>query len=307
MKPQIQPQLKSLNFMKFAKLSIATQKTMNLAIIRLFILSLVFLTSSCFEILQLIETKKDGTVKMSLRISVSKALQDEGKPAKQAFVNDLIADTHRIYKNVQVLDLSDDLTSREQFNFATTRKLLSTVSEKDEGGFLPYPDGNHQWVFLFQRSNTKGLANNSEGGSDLSEEGSEQFAAMFLSSAQYRIFFRGYGLPKQVVFTSIDGKKYNLKVTSFGDGVLIDCPIMIIFKGGVITTTTQSKIDFNRTNRLIDFLREQRDSNTTDKPNKDQNQIEDENLNYENPNNQDLNNEDQNSDGNDSANDKGIN
>ncbi|MBW7856847.1 MAG: hypothetical protein H3C43_00745 [Leptonema sp. (in: Bacteria)] len=230
--------------------------------------------------MQLIEAKKDGTVKMSLRISVTKAFQDGKQSTKPPIPSDLISDSNRIHKNIQIQDLSDDLTLRRQFNFTSTRKLLSAVSDKDEGAFLPYPDGDNQWVFLF-RPSKKGLADNQDSMSELDEKGSEQFAAMFLASAQYRIFFRGSGLPRQVVFTSINGTQHHLKATPFGDGMLVDCPIMLVFKGGVLTTSTLAKIDFTRTTRLIDYLKEQKNAKLIEEPKKDENIKNEENLKQE--------------------------
>jgi hypothetical protein len=38
--------------------------------------------------------------------------------------------------------------------------------------------------------------------------------------------------------------------------MLIDCPLVLVFKGGVLTTSSQSKIDFRRTDRLLQYLKE---------------------------------------------------
>jgi hypothetical protein len=188
---------------------------------------------------------------MSVRFTMSKALQKgEEMKGKAPPVEDFLHDSKRIRSKIRVSDLSDEMMLRRQFDFNTTRKLLGHVSESDQGMYLPYPDGEKQWVFLFRPpgKNQKPVSNRAD------DPG--EFAMAFLATANYRIFFRGIDLPKIVVFSDLDGKRYQLRPTAFGDGMLIDCPLVLVFKGGVLTTSSQSKIDFRRTDRLLQYLKE---------------------------------------------------
>lgn len=214
--------------------------------LRLLVLGAIFLTGSCFEVLQTIDVKKDGTIRMSVRITMSKALQ-QGEQTKALEAKDFVHDAKRIHNNVKAQDLSDEMTLRRQFDFSTTRTLLGDVSESDRGMFLPYPDGAKQWVFLFRPFRPSGNSR---------EKAAMQLAKALLSTANYRIFFRGTGLPLSVVFTDMDGKRYHLRPTAFGDGMLIDCPLMLVFRGGILTTSSEDRIDFQRTDRMVQYLKD---------------------------------------------------
>ena len=218
--------------------------------LRLLVPGAIFLTGSCFEIFQTIDTKKDGTIQMSVRITMSKAFQ-QGEEKKAPEAKDLVHDAKRIHNNVKAQDLSDEMTVRRQFDFSTTRTLLGGVSESDRGMFLPYPDGAKQWVFLFRP-----WENNKEKATTGYDLQTEQLAKVFLSTSNYRIFFRGTGLPRSVVFTDMDGKRYHLRPTAFGDGMLIDCPFMLVFQGGILTTSSEGKIDYQRTDRMVQYLKD---------------------------------------------------
>lgn len=220
-------------------------------ILRLLVLGAVFLTGSCFEVLQTIDAKKDGTIRMSVRITMSKALQQgEETKTKAPEAKDFVHDAKRIHNNVKAQDLSDEMTLRRQFDFSTTRTLLGEVSESDKGMFLPYPDGAKQWVFLFRPSGDKKKAATGD------DAQTEQLAKAFLSTANYRIFFRGTGLPRSVVFTDMQGTRHQLRPTAFGDGMLIDCPLMLVFQGGILTTSSEGKIDYQRTDRMVQYLKD---------------------------------------------------
>lgn len=220
--------------------------------LRLLVLGAIFLTGSCFEVLQTIDAKKDGTIRMSVRITMSKALQQgEETKTKAPEAKDFVHDAKRIHNNVKAQDLSDEMTLRRQFDFSTARTLLGEVSESDKGMFLPYPDGAKQWVFLFRPS-----GNNKKKATTGDDAQTEQLAKAFLSTANYRIFFRGTGLPRSVVFTDMDGKRHHLRPTAFGDGMLIDCPLMLVFQGGILTTSSEGKIDFQRTDRMVQYLKD---------------------------------------------------
>lgn len=211
-----------------------------------FLLVLSFLPlTGCFEVLQMIDARRDGTIRMSLRVSVSKLLQkeEEKKEWRAPGAKDFLHDTHRIYSKIVSRELSDDVTIRRQFDFTTSRALLRNAHDEDRGMFLPYPDGDHQWVFLFPAVS-------------LPEKQSGDVTTL-LASATCKVFFRGAGQPRRAAFTGLDGKRLYLRVTAFGDSSMIDVPVSLLAGGGVLTTGAYWQIDFNRTDRLIAFLKSQ--------------------------------------------------
>lgn len=217
---------------------------------RLLLLTSILATTGCFEVFQTIDTKRDGTIRMSVRITMSRSLQKDGQKMRTPEAKDFVHDARRIHNNLKARDLSDEITLRQQFDFSTSRDLLGNVSESDRGMFLPYPDGERQWVFVFRPSRD---------GNDSTQEKDDQrtrLATAILSTAYYRIYFRGKGLPATVAFTTLEGKRHQLRPTPFGDGMLVDCPLILLFQGGVLTTSTEGSIDFERTDDLLRYLSE---------------------------------------------------
>lgn len=208
------------------------------------------LLSGCFEVVQVMDTRRDGTIHMSVRISVSRDLpvRDEVKDWRLPMSREIIHDTTRVQGLIHTTDLSDDAMMRRQFEFTTNRSLLRRVSESDHGMLLPYPDEAGQWVFVFRP-----VTGVPFGPTSLASLGLP--TRSLLSAATYRLVFRG-AQPRRVVFTALDGRRSYLRATSLAEGVVVDVPVLLLASGGVLTTGPYWNLDLRRTDRLVSFIKD---------------------------------------------------
>lgn len=223
-----------------------TRRTMPL----LLALVLLPLLTGCFEVVQLIDTRHDGTIHMSVRLSYSRdlPLREEVKDWRMPSAREVIHDTTRLRSLINTTDLSDDAMVRRQFDFTTNRSLLRRVSESDHGMLLPYPDEAGQWVFVFRP--VTGVSFGPASMTSLSLP-----VRSLLSAATYRLVFRGVQ-PRRVVFTGLDGHRTYLRATALAEGVVVDVPVPLLMVGGVLTTGPYWNVDLRRTDRLVAFIKE---------------------------------------------------
>lgn len=200
----------------------------------LFAVIVSFFTTNCFDIIQYIKFNKDGSAKFSFRLTIYKSNElGSSKTPDTGEVGKMFSGTEE--NPIKVTSISNDFYTGVEAKgkipkeaFPTEQKVVS------EQSFLPIIDGDNQIVFVYYKA-TEEKKTSSE---------SEEMAMAFLGSSKFRIFFEGEFVPKKGNLKSIsNGKSFTVDPIPFGNGVLVEFPVVYAMSGGILTLSKATTIN----------------------------------------------------------------
>jgi len=197
---------------------------------------LIVVFSNCFQIIHYLALRKDGSIRVHWRLTVSKSMMQMGKKSKKTSLTDSIAELKSnlsgLVEDLRISKINSEFDTGVNLRF--TSQGYKKLKNKEEYPILPsYDPVKRTLTFLFKApKKTRPNETRPNETRPMNQPNMQkinpgaQMASAIMSSVKYRIILGGRYKPRKAHILGLSSKsKKPLELLRYGRNVHLDIPL----------------------------------------------------------------------------------